>query len=168
MLNRAAISALMFSSLYGCAPAEVSVVERLSLGEFESYVHEFETITSELGRPIQVRSLEVVMVEALPTDHEAGHCTTSAVTVPRIEILRSEWESKTETGRQVLMLHELGHCILGRSHIEDYMPVDYTWMNVTHTRLQPKSIMKSSSVPDLEFEYKRDYYLRELILGEAL
>lgn len=66
------------------------------------------------------------------------------------------WARLNDYGREILLFHELGHCVLGRPH-DDRMRDDGC----------PKSIMKSS-LSDIDiicYALDRDYYIKELFIG---
>lgn len=67
-----------------------------------------------------------------------------------IEIDPDYWQITSETKKEVLLFHELGHCVLGRDH--DEQRVYYT---------VPKSIMYPYLF-DFAFQKYRSYYVEEL------
>ena len=75
-----------------------------------------------------------------------------------LEVLNiSYWNKATDIEREVLLFHELGHCILGRSHLDDKT-----------ARSQCVSIMRSSSgICRMEYNANtRGDYLDELFKGK--
>lgn len=67
-----------------------------------------------------------------------------------IEIDPDYWQLTSETKKEVLLFHELGHCVLGRDH--DEQRIYYT---------VPKSIMYPYLF-DSAFRTHRSYYVEEL------
>lgn len=67
-----------------------------------------------------------------------------------IEIDPDYWQSTSETRKEVLLFHELGHCVLGRDH--DEQKVYYT---------VPKSIMYPYLF-EHAYQTYRSYYVEEL------
>lgn len=67
-----------------------------------------------------------------------------------IEIDPDYWQSTSETKKEVLLFHELGHCVLGRDH--DEQKLYYT---------VPKSIMYPYLF-EQAYQTYRSYYVEEL------
>lgn len=67
-----------------------------------------------------------------------------------IEIDPDYWQSTSETRKEVLLFHELGHCVLGRDH--DEQRIYYT---------VPKSIMYPYLF-EQAYQTHRSYYVEEL------
>jgi len=88
----------------------------------------------------------------VPDDNQAGQCHIWA---RRITVKQSEWESMEHYGKELLVFHELGHCVWGLRHIEDEM--EYRGERM------PRSIMYPAAFGDLHY-YKelRELYLKEL------
>lgn len=87
--------------------------------------------------------------------HAAGLCRTRFGHTPIIYIDTTtlNWRN-SEMSREQLIFHELGHCILGRSHTRD-----------TLQNGQPASLMRPTGETlygSIMSQYKRDYYLDEL------
>jgi hypothetical protein len=69
-----------------------------------------------------------------------------------IQLLRSYWNRTSPMGQEELLFHELGHCVLGRSHL-----------NWTYDWGQPRSIMFWLVFGDSTWYYNdRTYYYGEL------
>lgn len=58
-------------------------------------------------------------------DNTIGYCQGTAIVIDK-----TKWESLTETKREILMFHELGHCLLLKHHNESL-----------HSNYEPVSIM---------------------------
>lgn len=48
-----------------------------------------------------------------------GICTTGRLMSPTVTIDPTHWKRLSALKRESLMYHELGHCVLGRPHVED-------------------------------------------------
>lgn len=73
-----------------------------------------------------------------------------------VQLSSSAWARGSETFREMLVYHELGHCMLGRGH--------------RNTRLSsgnPESLMNSVLFNERTYAANRDYYLRELFTAEV-
>lgn len=114
--------------------------------EFAPYVANFEILSIQFARPMLVRNVSAVFVDSLPGNW-VGVCRYNATN--RIEVLRVWWQFALDSEREVLMLHELGHCVLGRGHTE------------TYTNGQPSSIMYPSVLSGYQYESNREQYLQE-------
>ena len=66
-----------------------------------------------------------------------------------IGIDKSYWEYADDLEREQLILHELGHCVLGLSH------------NTEMTGSCPESLMYPSLIPHC-YKKSREYYIKEL------
>lgn len=118
--------------------------------EFDSYVQTFETT---YNIPVNVS----IMFKDIADDTIAGQCWYSE---PRkIEIDTPYWNEITELGREQLIMHELGHCVLNLDHDETIGTVG-AWHNV------PMSIMYPSHFGDDPwYRDNRAYYLQEMKHG---
>jgi hypothetical protein len=86
----------------------------------------------------------------------AGQCQVSK-DVHRILVDSNYWKTATKLEREMLLFHELGHCILNRTHLDDK-----TGKSICI------SIMRSSSgTCKMDYnENTRSEYLDELFLGK--
>lgn len=113
----------------------------------------------EFERVYRVRSKVSVYLKQL-TNGLAGLCTRYSRNSPdnSIYLNVTRWEGLSHYGREQLIFHELGHCVLGFDHRNDVLPNDYE-----------KSIMYGKFFGDQwYYEYFRDYYLRELTVPETV
>ena len=82
----------------------------------------------------------------------AGQCQRNDDRPSQIIIDENVWNSSSDTEKEFLIFHELGHCILGRVHLDS-----------THPDGRCISIMHSvSGVCRNEYETRRAEYLDEL------
>ena len=73
----------------------------------------------------------------------------------RIVVDRDSWNLMNSTEREVLMYHELGHCVLGRYHPETML-----------TKRCPTSIMHPLLPTAVRcYNERKDYYIQELFNG---
>ncbi len=78
---------------------------------FVSYVAQFETDAAANGRPTARVNIAIQFV---PLTGELGHCRNGAISIDP-----TSWQAIGDSGRQMLIYHELGHCFLGRAHLPD-------------------------------------------------
>lgn len=125
--------------------------------EIETYVRNFEAEGNGQGLDLVIDDLEIVYATNLMLNgtEAAGICTyETSESAPFIQLdTTSENWTAHASSREVLVYHELGHCILDREHINTKLP------NGNY-----KSIMKSTGEPIYASfsEFKRDYYIQEL------
>ena len=65
------------------------------------------------------------------------------------------WDAATPTEREMVIFHELGHCVLYRKHLNDARPDG-----------SPVSLMRYTIYSPTTYNNNRDYYLRELFTKE--
>ncbi len=75
---------------------------------------------------------------------------------PHIRINPDQWQTLGETGRQILLFHELGHCVLNRDHRTD-----------RREDRSPASIMFPSLLNPIVYRRDREYYQHELFEGNG-
>jgi len=85
-----------------------------------------------------------------------GMCTYSSSGRNSVALSSSAWNSGSDAFREMLLFHELGHCLLGRGH-----------KNTKHSDGRPESIMASSLFSQKTYLANRDQYLKELFTAES-
>lgn len=115
-----------------CAPTHE---HKLQISGFESQVYAFEAAGGSVGVPIYIDDLVIVETPNLSSGgtEDDGICHPgNATNTPEIEVRKEYWDSASDVSKEVLLFHELGHCILYRlapnnGHIStensDHMPV---------------------------------------------
>ncbi len=90
------------------------------------------------------------------TENEAfdGVCFTYTNGDKEIIIKKEWWDKNSETQREILILHELGHCSLGRTHDEEKAQVD--------GKAIPVTIMNSTIPLSSQYKDYKEGYLSEL------
>lgn len=95
-----------------------------------------------------------IVFKDIADDDVAGQCWYGSDRL--IEIDTPYWAIITETGKEQLIEHELGHCVLNLDH-DDTLGTVGAWHNV------PLSIMNSTHFGDEPwYRDNREYYLQEL------
>jgi hypothetical protein len=69
----------------------------------------------------------------------------------KVQILKSYWDNLNDNDKELLMYHELGHCLLNREHNE-----------IILSDGSPKSIMRSHLIEGFYTDVSKPYYLLEL------
>ena len=93
------------------------------------------------------------LIVNLNADHVAGQCNYNSEQPNQVIIDRTFWDNSSELWKELVVFHELGHCVLGRSHLETAFLDGIC-----------KSIMRSGSGPCID-NYNgltREYYVDEL------
>jgi hypothetical protein len=97
----------------------------LKVDGFEHYVNLFQEQAADLGQDIQVSDL-VIRFKHIPIEDEKvtlGVCWRGGNHSPTIDIDPEHWKGMSMVQRELLMFHEMGHCVLRRSHVEDYVSI---------------------------------------------
>ena len=119
--------------------------------ELQPYVDSFLIHGVNLGRPVYISSL--IADFGYTAEDDAGTCYDDPV-LPIITIDKLYWETLNPSAKEILMYHELGHCVLGRGH------------NLTLDDTQaPVSIMYKSLFSYKHYETNRLLFLTELFHG---
>lgn len=131
------------SSITGCGQ-EYKLNDFKINQDFQNYVNLFEQETNEkVTINIDYNKLEYPVV---------GVCITYTNGYKEIQVDRDGWIEFDENYREELILHELGHCILGRDHDNNL---------ISSSLRTPKSIMYPYIFGNAYSRYK-NYYLDEL------
>lgn len=100
------------------------------------------------------------------TEEERGdiiaYCkTTVDITgvTKKINVYKRHWLELSDTSKESVILHELGHCALNRDHDDRTMNVVYKNRN----RQFPITVMNTYGVVDDYFNYIREYYYNEFL-----
>lgn len=127
---------------------------------FTSYVNRFISLASTRGYSLSSSSLVISYDSSLSGTNTLGYCTTGGAN-PIIGINRTYWESWASQGRsyemEQLMFHELGHCLLSRSH-------DNNTINASNDSSSsiPVSIMNAYHISPTYYNVNYTYYINEL------
>lgn len=142
---------------------DINAVRQFSTTDpaFSKYVQEFE----HNGRKIlNDGSFSVGDVPINFGDTEnpnfQGVCFEYPDGTKEVIIKKSWWDAVSEDYRESLIFHELGHCSLGRDHLDD------TWQNGEETH--KKSMMHSIIItPNVYDKYKEGYH-KELFTQDTV
>lgn len=124
----AAIKLLVCLLLSNCAPPPTSHVKVLQITGFEKQVMAFEeasTVTH--NKQLIIEDLIIKFDDTLLSQNEAGLCHGGTLTTtPTISISTQIWATATDDIKELLLFHELGHCILHRiQHRNDFYENGY-------------------------------------------
>lgn len=149
------MSFLFLFLLVNCAPTHTNF---LNIGpEFKPYVDMFECEAKRMGRPLKIKTLTVEFGDTkYRGEYVIGLCGQSNMLNPVITIDKEFWDESSETSREILMFHELGHCILDKNHNNNMIMLPTVAWPI------PASIMGAELLSDNYYVLNRDYYLHEL------
>lgn len=119
--------------------------------EFNSYINQFIKQGAFHGKAISDEGLTVVFAN-LQNVALLGTCTPSTIT---IRINTETWDSLSAVQREILLFHELGHCLLGRPHDN----------NTLENGIKPESIMHATLLDEHLYTLFYNDYLNELFKG---
>lgn len=122
----------------------------LDVGEFHEYVTRFEVRAVEYGMKVQVTDL-VIRFGELENQRERGVCEIVTGQTPVITINKKRWNLLEEVDREILLFHEMGHCVLKRLH-----------HNELSRRGAPQSMMHAYALDRYTYLLNESYYLEEL------
>ena len=117
--------------------------------DFIQYVERFEQETS-------VNVFVPIIYGGVKNDY-AAVCEIYSDGYRLIRVNAYHWDRMQEFGKEELVYHELGHCVLNRDHVNDFTVVRPQGYSI------PNSIMYPYTFGDSFFYYVyREHYVREL------
>lgn len=122
---------------------------KTSTGPFDGYVKKFYQEMGNAGLENSRRDIAINFDEN-PDMGAAGICFWSE-NPRRITVNKYYWDTMSDSERKFLIFHELGHCVLNRSHF-----------NSKDAAGRPVSIMHGTEPPYWYFEEYYNSYIEEL------
>lgn len=102
---------LILTTISACGKPNAPAIVEPELGE---YADRFE---KDVG--FSAANIDIIFDNL--TDNIVGLCTTGLGRKPEIKVDKGFWERSSDTAREELMYHELGHCALGLNHDKTVM-----------------------------------------------
>jgi hypothetical protein len=126
--------------------------------KYQPYVDAFEKRAAMVGVPVKVTDLTILSVPTINRKDVIGNCSVPLYNFrsPTITISQEYWVNMDVYSREQLIFHEMGHCVLGRTHRSE--------LN-NHLHL---SIMHPFSVPSDVYKANYVQYIHELFIEEDL
>jgi hypothetical protein len=128
----------ILSTLPSCSEENNMVSEGFIDPELSPLLELFEAEASFRGQTVRVADYlaraEIVSME----DHLAGQCNFSEAQPNIMIINRSFWENAEMPEREYAVFHELGHCVLGRWHL-DSLNENGDCVSLMHSEFNPCS-----------------------------
>lgn len=123
--------------------------ERIHVRGFEEYVYRFEDEARQRGVFNIIPANLTIYFDENMKDYVEADCNTEG-DYPMIRVHGSKWVQKPDLIKEVILFHELGHCLLHRGHV--FSPAN-------------SSIMYPYVLPLDTYEAHRSYFLDELFLN---
>ena len=107
---------------------EVSIDEELA-----PYFEAFREAAASRGVSVDYETLQIHgRIENIPERDILGQCRVNSNSPDVIAIDEGYWESSDEMEREFIVFHELGHCALGRDHL-DTRNLNGTCVSIMHS-----------------------------------
>lgn len=127
-----------------CGNSGLNTITMVSINvpeQIQPYVNTFKNF-HPINNPIQWK------FDNLPSP-VIGRCTLDSISLIELDI--TYWSSADNTQKEETILHELGHCVLLRGHL-----------NTLNSLGQQLSIMNAYLLNETQYVFNRDNYLYEL------
>lgn len=137
--------------LLGCQTFGTTSKNIYETEEMRKYAELFEkySLMVEPEHPTKITNLEIKYAK-LAAPH-IGMCSVTVSRGPLIELDPDYWAKATDTQKEVVLMHELAHCILRRDHLPD-----------VNAEGVPLSIMYPNNLVAEYYLEAKSYYLHEL------
>lgn len=135
--------------LVGCSDGPINPTLRIQSG-YEKYVTMFEKYSYTTNNHFKVNNLIVTSVPEI-SGTIIAQCRKYWYPAPKITVSIKIWNTLTETEREMVFLHELGHCLLDRQHY------DHLKENG-----DPISLMAPIIFSPATYLNNKEYYIKEL------
>lgn len=121
--------------------------------ELQPYVESFIKEAASQGKEVVNYDTDVVFSDTLvnTSPNAVAECG-KAEGFKVIHVKKSNWDASDAIVREVVMFHELGHCLLDRVHVNS---------NIPNTNM-PGSVMYPYVLKSTLYASHRDYYMFEM------
>jgi len=148
---------VLSTALFSCSSDEFNNYNNTD-SELWDYYSEFEVEAQKRGVTIDLNSLDLESsISEISENGVAGTCQYHSENPNRIRIDKTFWNGASELLREMVVFHELGHCVLYRGHFENFNE-DGICLSIMNSGLADCRVHYSES--------NRDLYLDELFLAE--
>ncbi|MFT4566092.1 MAG: RNA polymerase sigma factor (sigma-70 family) [Saprospiraceae bacterium] len=111
---RVAMASMLILLIISCSEEVDSILEIDAA--IAPIIEAFEEEAANRGRIINITEERIGAVFDETTDNAAGQCVAKSNGEHYIRIDAEYWKNASGLQREFLVFHELGHCVLGRSH----------------------------------------------------
>jgi len=159
-MYRSTLLFIFFALIFSSCQKDTSVNNNLEVIDSNiptvliPYFETFRDKASENGLVVDYESANVTAeLKFINEGSVAGTCSTNGHDLRHITIDRAFWNQSSHLLKEMIIFHELGHCILGRGHEESSFPNGIC-----------RSIMRSGlgNCRDAYISQNRDYFIEEL------
>ena len=140
-------------------PAQYSVPT-----ELEPFVQQFRDEAQKRGRSVSTSNLIIEFGQPSQQD-VCGECVLEPGKTPRIILTKTAfcWQQASMQARECLVFHELGHCLLKRTHLTKQFP---NGAFVSLMNPDDRAVYATCAYPigndDCDKRPRREYYIDEL------
>lgn len=114
-IKTAIIIVILLSMMQSCTKGGSNEIEAELFSHFEVFAAE----ANEFGIVIDFESMNVGgYIENIQTTGTIGQCRSYSDGSKNVVIDTRYWNRMNDTEREYVVFHELGHCVLGRSHVD--------------------------------------------------
>ncbi|MFD2935864.1 hypothetical protein [Spirosoma flavum] len=164
------LTLLILTGLTGCqSSSQPEPIQYSVPAEAEPYVQSFRDEAKKHNSTVSTANL-VVTYGATQSEDVCGQCLLQSGKTPHITLSTDSfcWQQASQYERECLVFHELGHCLLGRTHKTDKFPngAFVSLMNPDNV-----SVYATCRYPiggDVcDKRTRRDYYIDELFVAST-
>jgi hypothetical protein len=145
---------MIFMSMISCAELKRGAL--VIDPEFEPYVTRFVSLSQKTNRPMNSANVGIQFDDNMDSQ-TLGICSYGSM---EIRINSKLWKKLSPSSKEMLIFHELGHCILKRDHIEKSV-----LSSDARDTLQI-SLMASRVLRSIIYERNYETYISELFNGD--
>ena len=124
-------SLLLFGAL-GCVKDELTTEQLYIDAALQSYFDNFQEEAALRGITVDYQAAQVEGILTYLPNAIAGQCVQTEGKPSQIRIDQTIWSRSSTSIKEFLVFHELGHCILDRSH-DDTRNTDGTCASIMHS-----------------------------------
>lgn len=144
---------LVLFVLMACEKEDVAPVSKVDEA-LQRHFNRFLEEAAERGADYQAEVAELEgYITAITRDGVVGQCHSSDEAPNIVEVDEDFWQSASYTEREYVVFHELGHCVLGRDHL-DARTAEGACESIMHSGLTSCKVIYTTS--------NREAYLDEL------
>lgn len=151
-MRKMILLSLLLYLLMGCEKSNDMSEVRID-DELQRYFDSFASAGAERGVSVDYESAQVEGLISELDDQVSGQCQHDADAPDRVVIDPDYWGRISHMQREFIIFHELGHCLLNRSHMDDSNE-DGSCASIMHS--------SSSGCRNLYSSATREIYLDEL------
>ena len=115
---------LFICTFTACTDSIISVDDTMAIKEYTDvderlwvYFTRFEEAAAKRGNPIDLQTLKITgQIETIDNGRAVGICYHNSNQPKQLVIDKLFWKRASESRRELIVFHELGHCVLHRAH----------------------------------------------------